>query len=166
MLSVVSTVATRSITRVRLSALVAGAALAVAGLAQAQDASQAPNYGTVSLTGGFQPDPHILNLQAGGDIDASHLGGKCAGMISSAPDYRINYTPSNGLKLTVRVRSQGDTTLVINGPDGQWSCSDDLAGTTNPGITWQRPPAGVYDIWVGAFSDTGVDAQLRVTELE
>jgi len=141
------------------------ASVATAGMASAQDASLRPNFGTANLSGGFRPDPHVVNLTAGGDIDASSLGGACAGKITSAPDYRINYQASGGLALTVRVRSQTDTTLVINKPNGQWSCSDDVSGI-NPGLVFRNAASGVYDIWVGTYGDEPASGQLRITELE
>lgn len=134
--------------------------------AAAQDASLEPNFGTADLSAGFQPDPYVVDLVAGGDIDASRLGGGCVGRITRQPDYRINYTAGSGLQLTIRVRSQEDTTLVVNGPAGRWLCNDDAGNGINPGVVYRSPQSGSYDIWVGTFSDTPADAQLRITELE
>lgn len=136
-----------------------------AGSAQAQDASLRPNVGTVTLNAGFEPDPRVVRVRAGGTIDASTLGGRCVGNISNAPDYRINYTPG-GVPLTIRVRSQHDTTLVINGPNGVWTCSDDIGTSPNPGVTYRTPAAGAYDVWIGSYTEDAVDAELRITELD
>lgn len=144
----------------------AGAVLAGAGPAGAQNTSLEPNFGSATLSAGFEPDPHVMNLVAGGDIDASGLADGCVGHISDAPDYRITYTASAGLKLTIRVRSAEDTTLVVNGPAGRWLCNDDAGNGINPGVVYRTPASGVYDIWVGTFGETPAEAQLRITELE
>jgi hypothetical protein len=57
--------------------------LGAAGPAMAQDASQTPNFGTATLRAGFEPDPHVVNLRAGGDQDAGRING-CAGRVSRA----------------------------------------------------------------------------------
>ena len=149
-----------------------GVALFVAVLAGgapvlAQDAALDPVFGSVSLKAGFQPDPHTVNdIIAGGGNDASDLGGDCVGMIGDAPDFRLNYT-AGGLPLNVWVYANADTTLVVNGPDGRWSCNDDGAGGdgVNPGLRWAQPQSGVYDIWIGEFGGgDGVPARLVFTE--
>ena len=147
------------------AALAVAMILSAAGSTAAQDASLTPNFGTATLRAGFQPDPHVVDLRAGGDQDASRISG-CAGMVSRAPDYRVNYTPGSGLALTFRVNSSADTTLVINGPDGRWSCNDDTGGSLNPGIVYRTPLSGQYDVWVGVFGSDTPTARLRITEME
>lgn len=147
------------------AALAAVLMLGAAGAATAQDSSLTPNFGTATLRAGFQPDPHVVELRAGGDQDASRING-CAGMVSRAPDYRVNYTAGSGLALTFRVNSSADTTLVINGPDGRWSCNDDTGGSLNPGIVYRSPASGQYDVWVGVFGSDTPTARLRITEME
>ena len=149
-------------------AAITGALLASAP-ALAQDASLDPNFGAVNLRAGFTPDPMVVQMVAGGDVnvnDASSLGGQCVGMITDAPDYRIAYTAQPGVKLTIRIRSQADTTLVVNGPDGQWYCNDDLGTSTNPGVVYRTPRSGVYDIWVGTYGTDPAPAEIRITEME
>lgn len=144
-------------------------ALLAGAHALAQDASLDPNFGSVSLRAGFTPDPMVVSMVAGGDVnvnDASSLGGQCVGMITDAPDYRIAYTAQPGVKLTIRIRSQADTTLVVNGPDGQWYCNDDLGTSTNPGVVYRTPRSGVYDIWVGTYGTDPAPAEIRITEME
>lgn len=148
-----------------IGVLLGGAVVLAAGGASAQDPSQAPNFGQVSLRAGFTPDPYVVNVTAGGSINASRLGGACVGMISSAPDFRVNYT-AGGLALTMRVRSQSDVTLVINNPDGSWYCNDDLPGGTNPGVVYRTPASGGYDIWVGTFGGGAAAASISITETE
>ena len=147
-------------------AAIAGALAMGPAPAVAQDASLEPNFGSVSLSAGFEPDPYVVDLVAGGDIDASRLGNGCVGKITRQPDFRLQYEATSGLQLTIRVRSREDTTLVVNGPTGRWLCNDDAGNGINPGVVYRTPQSGVYDIWVGTFGDEPAEGQLRITELE
>src|SRR5690242_14731216 len=110
----------------KLHVFAAGAVLALglaATPARAQDRpdpSLQPNYGTSNLVSGFEPDPFVTNLDAGGDYDASGMGvSGCVGFIARAPDYRINWTAGrNKLPLVFSVQSDADTTLVVNDAEG------------------------------------------------
>ena len=147
--------------------LIASAAiLAAAALpAAAQDVSADPNYETVTLTHGFPEDPYVVQLQSGGGIDASELGGNCGGFIANAPDVRLNYE-AGSLPLYLTVAADVDTTLVVNGPDGEWYCDDDGAGGLDPMVWFSAPASGQYDIWVGTYADSELhDAQLNISEL-
>jgi len=146
-------------------AAVAMAAFAVSatGAALAQDFNQAPAYGASSLRAGFLPDPHVVNVEAGGVNDASRSIG-CAGFVATAPDYRLNYT-AGSYPLTIGAVSGGDTTIVVNAPDGSWFCDDDSGGNLNPALTFASPMSGQYDIWVGTFnSGRLIPAQIVITE--
>ncbi len=125
-----------------------------------------PRYGTANLRAGFTPDPYSVNVTAGGNTDARTLGlgSSCVGYIAtSQPDFRLNYQSGN-FPLSFRVRSNADTTLVINGPDGRWYCNDDTDGV-NPRVNFSRPQSGQYDVWVGTFGSNSAPAVLSVTEL-
>ena len=70
------------------------------------------------------------------------------------------------LDLFISVLADADTTLVINDPSGRWVCDDDGAGALNPGVHFDNPEAGVYDIWVGTYwSGEGQPARLGISEL-
>ena len=125
------------------------AVLMVAPVAQAQDTSAQATYGSVRLSSGFAPDPHVVSLTAGGSIDASNLGSPCRGSIARAPDYEVTYT-AGSLPLYITSTSSSDTTLVVNAPDGRWYCDDDTNGN-NPLVTFNNPRSGTYDIWVGTY---------------
>lgn len=149
--------------------LAAVAALAVMApqSAMAQDYSRTPNFGSVRLSAGFTPDPHRVSITAGGSIDAytgTDLPGACVGKISNAPDYRVTYNADGNWPLVFRTLSSRDTTLVINGPDGRWSCDDDSYGDLDAEVRFNRPQSGVYDIWVGTFGEEVAPATLLVTE--
>ncbi|WP_300545081.1 peptidase S1 [Maricaulis sp.] len=138
------------------------AAAAFAGVSAAQDWSQNPTFGQTTLSAGFAPDPYSVSITAGGDIDASSaLGGACRGMIANAPDYRLHYN-AGSLPLYIGARSNADTTIVVNAPDGSWYCNDDTNGL-NPQVSWGTPQSGQYDIWVGTYGSGSGLAQSTLT---
>ncbi len=148
-----------------ISAL-AFAALLAPGAAVAQNASLTANYGEVRLSAGFTPDPHRVNLTAGGSIDAytdTDLPAACVGDISNAPDYEVTYS-AGSLPLVFRTRSSTDTTLIINGPDGRWYCDDDSWGDGDAEVRFNKPSSGTYDIWIGTFNGGTAAATLLITE--
>lgn len=145
--------------------------LVLAGQAtQAQDFSLSAHFGEVTLSSGFTPDPHVIQLSAGGSSNASDADSSCVGNISNAPDYKLNYTAGNW-PLGFFVDSEVDTTLLINDPQGNWHCNDDSEflrdlNPLNPGVQITNPTSGRYDIWVGVWnSDNNFsDATLVITE--
>lgn len=146
-----------------------GLALAMAvpaGMAAAQNWTLNPTYGAADLETGFLPDPHVVDLHSGGEINAARrIGGICTGFIADAPDYRVTYQAGER-PLIFEVTANVDTTLVINGPDGLWYCDDDSAGNLNPRLHWGSPPSGQYDIYVGTYGNAGIrPAQLTITEI-
>jgi hypothetical protein len=144
-----------------------GFALAVAPLpAAAQNFDAQPNFGTVNLATGFTPDPQVIAVRSGGAIDVQTLSGNCRGFISDAPDVRLNFQGGN-LPLILSVNSNADTTLVVNGPDGQWYCDDDSGnGGLNPSLRFDKPSSGRYEIWIGTYGNASYqDAQLHISEL-
>lgn len=146
-----------------------GLAAAPASAQQGPDVSANATYGTTNLVSGFEPDPFVAALDAGGDYDASQLGvNNCVGFIAREPDYRINWTAGQTkLPLVFSVLSDADTTLVVNDAQGNWICDDDSGnGALNPSITIADPVSGQYDVWVGTFqSGPAQKATLNVSEL-
>ncbi len=142
-------------------------ALAVVQPAAAQDVSAEPNYETVQLNPGFSNDPYVVDVQSGGSVEASNIADACAGNISNAPDVRLRYGEGSGsLPLIIGAQSEYDTTLVVNAPDGSWYCDDDRGSGLNPLLRFERPMAGVYDIWIGTYSGTDFHpTKLVITEL-
>lgn len=145
--------------------LTVGALLCASG-AIAQDTSRRTNYGEVSLQSGFDNDPRVVSLQAGGDISARRAGSSCTGFITDAPDYRVFYT-AGSLPLIISVASGADTTLVVNAPDGTFLCDDDGGvNGTNPSIRINNPQSGRYEIWVGTYrSGHPEPARLHISEV-
>lgn len=143
------------------------AAIAFAAPAAAQPNMNAePNYGTLTLSSGFTPDPRTVTLRAGGTLPGSTAARGCAGFITAAPDVRLNFE-AGSLPLIISVASRSDTTLVINGPDGQWYCNDDGGvNGNNPAVRFNNPASGRYEIWVGTYaSGVSQPATLHVSEV-
>jgi hypothetical protein len=157
----------KSLLRTLVASAVVAAAMATPVIAQ--DWRQAPTYGTVTLSSGFTPDPHNLSVESGGPINAAQtLGGECVGFIANAPDVDLQWTAgSTSLPLVISVDSRADTTLAINAPDGKWYCTDDGGiNALNPGIRFDNPMSGLYDIYVGTYgSSSNNAATLSISEL-
>lgn len=143
---------------------VAAATAIVSTTASAQDFSRNPSFGTLTLNAGFPNDPQVVNVTAGGRRSANGLGEGCVGSIANAPDVRVNYQ-AGSLPLNFYVTSDQDTTLVINGPDGQWYCNDDTNGI-NPVVTFAQPGSGQYDVYIGHYGEgSHIPARLYVSEV-
>jgi hypothetical protein len=150
-----------------LTVAAAAAALCVSLPAQAQvNTNQSGAYGQVTLTSGFQPDPHSVTLTAGGDIEASTVDSDCVGMIARRADFTLRYREAGELPLIISAASDGDATLAIRAPDGQWYCDDDSGGGLNPQVRFQAPRNGRYQIWVGTFGEEPMPAVLSISELD
>lgn len=152
---------------VRILAASAALLAVAAGAAIAQDFSANPTYATLNLATGFQPDPSVVNVQSGGNINAQNLNSSCQGFIANAPDVRVNYTAGNQYPLIISVAAQADTTLVVNGPDGQWYCDDDGGvNGLNPAVRFNHPSSGQYDVWIGTYGSSNLQpAQLNISEV-
>jgi hypothetical protein len=125
-----------------------------------------PNYGSTALTAGFLPDPFAVGITSGGPVNVSYLGGICRGFATSAPDFSVNYTAGASSLLRFYFIGNGDSTLIINGPNGTYFCNDDSFGTLNPTIDFNNPTSGRYDIWIGSYSSgTFIPGTLYVTEI-
>lgn len=132
------------------------------GASGAVDATLAPSYGTVTLNGGFTPDPRVIRLTSGGEVDAATLQPGCTGFLSRAPDVRVAYQ-AGSLPLTFTAVG-ANVSLLINSPDGRWHCTP--LSATGAAYRFAQPGSGRYEIWVGAPRDGGGAAQLQISELE
>lgn len=150
-----------------LAAAAIGVATLTAGAAVACPNWQAqPHFGQIELYAGFQPDPYVRNITAGGtqNLSACGLGG-AAGFVTSRPDFDL-YWNGNSAQLTIAVVAGADAVLLVNAPDGQFYYSDDYRGT-NPAITFVNPQQGLYDIWIGSYDGSRRNpAQLIFTEYD
>lgn len=132
------------------------------GETDAIDTALAPNYGTVSLSGGFLPDPRVVRLTSGGEMDAARVQPGCTGFVSRAPDVRVTYE-AGSLPLTFTAVG-ADVSLLINSPDGAWHCTP--LSATGAAYRFARPGSGRYEVWVGAPRGGGGSVQLQISELE
>lgn len=137
-------------------------ALAVSRAQAQPDPNLKPTYGSVALKAGFLPDPFSKYVVAGGEL-RTNLGGVNA-YVAKAPDFSLEYT--NGqFPLTFHVKSVGDTTLLINLPNGKWIADDDSGGGFDPLIHIPNPQSGRYDIFVGTYKKDPVASTLYISEL-
>jgi serine protease Do len=126
-----------------------------------------PRYATLNLQVGFEPDPREVAVEAGGDREATAVRPDCLGWIDfSRPDVDLNYAPGQGsYPLYISAVANVDTTIVVNDPAGAWHCNDDFEGL-NPGLVFQRPLMGNYNIWIGTLDRTAPQrATVRISEV-
>jgi hypothetical protein len=145
---------------------VAAAALCFSAPAFAQvNVNQSGAYGQVTLNSGFTPDPHDVELTAGGGVDASTVDGDCVGHIAERADFTLRYRQAGDLPLIISATSDADTTLAIRAPDGQWYCDDDGGSGLNPAVRFDDPSNGRYQIWVGTYGADTAPAVLHISEV-
>lgn len=140
-------------------------------MASQVDINAEPLFGAATLAAGFLPDPHDLDVEAGGSIVASDAGFSgdelwCAGHITREPTANLFWDGQGG-PLYVWAESEVDTTIAINLPDGSWACNDDGAGNLNPGLSFDTALSGRYDIYVGTYrsDNAGTPARVRISEI-
>ncbi len=134
------------------------------------DANATPTFGMVPLNPSFLPDPFIVSLFSGGNLDVSTLGlgEDCRGFAASAPDYRVVWGGDGSTPLRLFFVGDGDATLIVSQPGGAWACNDDFSSENlNPFVEIRNAPPGQYDIWVGSFAAaTNVAGYLMVSEVD
>jgi len=132
--------------------------------------------GTVVIGPGFSPTPIIMAGTAGGTTDASTMGGAavsgyCVGVIPTAPQHVLEITgPIAHLRVVVDAFTAGtggsnDTTLFVRVPGGNIWCDDDGGGELQPMVEGAVSP-GRVEIFVGAYSSSGVGARYKVAFTE
>lgn len=123
------------------------------------DPAADPNYAIIGLDPNFfelmDGSPAVISIVSGGDVDANATDPSCRGFGTSQPDLVVFWS---GQVNTLRFffSSLGDTTLIINMPDGTYACNDDGDGL-NPVVDIVNPAEGEYAIWVGSFSSTALN---------
>jgi hypothetical protein len=137
-----------------LRGIAAAAAFAVSammgtGAAACPDWQGQPYFGQIELYAGFQPDPYVRNVTAGGTQRLENCGFNATGFVTSRPDFDLYWRGASS-QLTIAIESAADAILLVNAPDGSWHYSDDYRGTS-PAITFTNPQEGLYDIWIGSY---------------
>ncbi len=119
-----------------------------------------PNYAIIGLDPNFfdlmDGRPAVVAIVSGGSVDASRTDSACSGFATSQPDL-IVYWSGQVNTLRFFFSSLGDTTLIINMPNGRYACNDDADGL-NPVVDIVNPAEGEYAIWIGSFSSTALNA--------
>ncbi len=145
-----------------LAALSAAVLLASPVLA-CPDWQGAPYFGQIDLSAGFQPDPYVRNVTAGGTQRLENCGFDATGFVTSRPDFDLYWNGSSA-QITIALESNADGILLVNAPDGSWHYSDDYRGA-NPAVVFKNPQAGLYDIWIGSYDGSRRNpGRLIVTE--
>lgn len=118
-------------------------------------AGETPNFGTLTLGG--DKTTGVLSGTTGGSTslpaivsNSDRHSNKCIGFGDSNPDHII-ILKQNFPTLKLQVSSGGDTTLVVQGPDGVVRCGDDASATNkDASLTDTDWLAGRYRVWVGS----------------
>lgn len=130
-----------------------------------QDVGAPPNFGELELEESFLPDPRGVSVTSGGRVPVSV--GDCAyGYVSEAPDVDLYYTTSGTADLYLYAEGEGDTMLLVNAPDGSWWCDDDSLGRLDPALHFPGAASGLYNVWVGSYTQEYLDATLHVSEMD
>jgi len=123
------------------------------------DIALKPIFGEVTLKAGF--NPHVKNLTAGGPMKTD-LGGVKAS-VTKEPSYKLHYTAGKNPLTFLAESKKGDTTLLINLPDGRWIANDDGGGNLNSMLRFDNPQSGRYDIYVGTYGSSSAPAPATLT---
>jgi hypothetical protein len=121
------------------------------------DISLNPGFGQTAVSGTAGGGTSLRDVAGRGETST----GSCLGFSQNRPDQVLRLNA--GFKdLTVVVKSNSDTTIVVKGPGGTW-CNDDFQGK-NPGLDGQWS-AGEYKIWIGTQGrNQSVNYVLKIEE--
>ena len=88
----------------------------------------------------------------------------CLGFAASQASHEFQFaSPPKRLTFTVDSFDNVDTTLVVQAPDGQWFCGDDISEMDKDAvITISSPGPGAYQVWVGTFDGGYADYELTL----
>ncbi|MCB9613727.1 MAG: hypothetical protein H6721_07935 [Sandaracinus sp.] len=122
------------------------------------------NFGVITLTPGFVPDPVTASGTSGGGVDVSTLAFGCVGFATTVPDHVVTLT-APFRELTFMVRGvNGDVSIMVERPDGTLLCNDDYEGT-DPLVVGRDLPAGDYRVWIPSGANLNHAYTLGLTEL-
>ena len=118
----------------------------------------------LTLSSGFTPDPQVLAMKAGGNIEVDE--GDCSyGYIAESGGMGLQYT-AGLFDLYVYAESDIDTMLIIRTPSNRFICDDDGHGNLNPLVHIEDPESGLYIVFVGGYTQNEYrDATLYISEL-
>ncbi len=132
-------------------------------LTDVMDRNLAADHGEATLGAGFEPDPLVVDVIAGGDVRAERAGtGDCYGYVATQPDFRFQLEAGMPA-LVVAVASSEDTALIVLGPDQRALCDDDSGPGVDPWLLIENPIGGGYDVWVATFNPSPASAVLSIS---
>ncbi|MCY7384912.1 MAG: hypothetical protein LH628_20500 [Microcoleus sp. CAN_BIN18] len=130
--------------------------------------AETANFGTLTLSRGFDSPTAMLRGSTGGSYSLSAIANtdrhknKCLGFATPTPDHIIVLQQSFS-KLAIQVNSGGkDTTLVVQGPGNSVRCGDDTGQNKDASIVDSDWQAGSYRIWVGTL-EAGVKSNYTIS---
>lgn len=130
--------------------------------------AQIPNFGTFNLSPGFEPAKGKVSGYTGGSFSLSAMSNRdrnqkaCIGFADPKPDH-IMILEKDFPHLKLLVKSGGDTTLLIQGPDESTiRCGDDTGKSKDASIDDLNWKKGTYRIWIGTFN-SGVKRNYTLT---
>jgi hypothetical protein len=121
--------------------------------------TSSPRLGAASLEGAPTTDLSFEGPLATALIDTSRVQSGCVGLIGSVPDLALDITEPTIARL--ETVSEGDLVLVMQSPDGSYTCDDDDGMGNAPRIAKRLAP-GHYPVWIGPFSDSSASASVQV----
>ena len=95
----------------------------------------------------LQDDAGTAAVTAGGTLINPVSGDACAGFVDARPTFAV--TAAGPLRISATA-DEDDLVMVVQTPSGQWLCSDDADGSSNPAVSTEE--AGRHAVWVGTFS--------------
>ena len=154
-----------------LAATIFTLALGSAAQASREGCPDAYAWGDMTLTysGHELTDGDAVHTIAGG---SSALSRECRsiynrlgsdrgeGYFTPEPNLTLDLYRMEGYRLRVSVRSQCDSTLLIQTGVDNWFFDDDDNGNLDAEIVLTRPSSGLFDIWVGSYDGRDCDATL------
>ncbi len=146
-----------------LAALAAIAALPVL-------AEKTANFGTLTLSRGFDSPTAVLRGSTGGSYSLSAIANadrhknKCLGFATPTPDHII-VLQQNFSKLTIQVNSGGKDTTILVQSGSAVRCGDDTGQNKDASIVDSDWQAGSYRIWVGTL-EPGVKSNYTISVQE
>lgn len=115
----------------------------------------------LTLASGFAPAPHRTAVVSGGTNrmrDITRRG--CSGWSDIEPDLTLTYEEATGEgRLHIYIaEADGDMTLAVETPAGEFKCNDDQSGLA-PGVRIRDALPGRYRVWVGSYRGSNGRAQ-------
>lgn len=130
------------------------------------DEGATPNYGSLTLSNGFEPDPKEINVSSGGSVNIEEYlaSGRCVGYAGPNPDFQLNWSGGGFLRFYFNaVRPYPNASVIVQQPNGDWFCSDPKL--ERAWFDFADAMTGTYRIWISSHSpDTSVPGVLAITQ--